>query len=51
MTLEMASPGAESKSEDRYADDFIPTGTSGEACRLDGYYKQLRATAFQPGSM
>ncbi|MBA2629987.1 MAG: NAD-dependent succinate-semialdehyde dehydrogenase [Thermoleophilaceae bacterium] len=40
MTLEMGKPIAESKSEIVYAADFF-RWFSGEALRLDGYYKQF----------
>jgi succinate-semialdehyde dehydrogenase / glutarate-semialdehyde dehydrogenase len=40
MTLEMGKPVAESKSEIVYAADFF-RWSSGEALRLDGYYKQF----------
>ena len=40
MTLEMGKPVAESKSEIVYAADFF-RWHSGEALRLDGYYKQF----------
>ena len=40
MTLEMGKPVAESKSEIVYAADFF-RWFSGEALRIDGYYKQF----------